>query len=179
MGYAKRKSAAGGAPTPASAAASAAAMGCTVTLEDAPGYMPLENDAGLAAVLAEAMRGIAGEDSVQFSDMWGTGSTDMGDVSAIMPAVHPYANGSAGMGHGADYRIADKRLACLLPAQCLAGTVGALLENDAEAGRRVVAEAKPRYPSKEAYLEAIERFNMKMEAVTYQEDGSVRLTYKP
>ena len=159
-------------------AASAAAMGCTVTLEDAPGYMPLENDAGLAAVLAEAMRGIAGEDSVQFSDMWGTGSTDMGDVSAIMPAVHPYANGSVGMGHGADYRIADKRLACLLPAQCLTATVGLLLENDAAAGKRVVAEAKPRYPSKEAFLAAIDRFDKKIEAVIYEDDGTVRLRYR-
>ena len=160
-------------------AASAAAIGCTVTLEDAPGYMPLQNDPNLAEVMAGAMRAVAGPDSVEFTDDWGTGSTDMGDVSAIIPSVHPHCSGSEGMGHGADYRIADKRLACLLPAQCLAGTVGALLENDAEAGRRVVAEAKPRYPSKEAYLEAIERFNMKMEAVTYQEDGSVRLTYKP
>ncbi|MBO4883741.1 MAG: amidohydrolase [Clostridia bacterium] len=159
-------------------AASAAAIGCTVTLEDAPGYMPLQNDRNLAEVMAGVMRAVAGPDSVEFTDNWGTGSTDMGDVSAIIPAVHPHCSGSEGMGHGADYRIVDKRLACLLPAQCLAGTVGALLENEAAAGRRVVAEAKPRYPSKEAYLEAIERFNMKAEAVSYEEDGSVRLTYR-
>ena len=160
-------------------AASAAAIGCTVTLEDAPGYMPLQNDPNLAAVMGEAMRDIAGPDSVDFTDEWGTGSTDMGDVSAFIPAVHPHCSGSRGMGHGADYYIEDKRLACLLPAQCLAGTVGRLLAEDAAAGRRVVSEAKLRYPSKEAYLEAIERFNMKVEAVSYEEDGSVRLRYKP
>ena len=159
-------------------AASAAAIGCTVTLEDAPGYMPLQNDGNLAGVMADVMRALAGPDSVEFTDEWGTGSTDMGDVSAIIPAVHPHCSGSQGMGHGADYRIEDKRLACLLPAQCLAGTIGALLKDEAAEGRRVVAEAKPRYPSKEAYLEAIERFNMKMEAVSYEEDGSVRLTYR-
>ena len=159
-------------------AASAAAIGCTVTLEDAPGYMPLQNDSNLAGVMADVMRALAGPDSVEFTDEWGTGSTDMGDVSAIIPAVHPHCSGSQGMGHGADYRIEDKRLACLLPAQCLAGTIGALLKDEAAEGRRVVAEAKPRYPSKEAYLEAIERFNMKMEAVSYEEDGSVRLTYR-
>ena len=159
-------------------AASAAAIGCTVTLEDAPGYMPLQNDHNLAEVMAGVMQGLAGPDSVEFTDDWGTGSTDMGDVSAIIPSVHPHCSGSEGMGHGADYRIADMRLACLLPAQCLAGTVGALLEDGAVIGRRVVAGAKPRYPSKEAYLEAIERFNMRIEAVSYNEDGTVQLTYK-
>ena len=156
-------------------AASAAALGCEVTLEDAPGYMPLNNDPNLAQVMAEAMRQVAGQDSVIFVDTWSKGSTDMGDVSAIMPAVHPHCNGSRGKGHGADYYIEDRRMACLLPAQCLAATAGLLLEDGAAAARRVVENARPRFPSKEAYLAAIDRFDMAKDAVIYNDDGTVTL----
>ncbi len=160
-------------------AASAAALGCGVTLEDAPGYMPLNSDANLARVMADAMRQIAGPDSVMFVDTWSKGSTDMGDVSAIMPAVHPHCSGARGKGHGADYFIEDLNLACLLPAQCLAATVGLLLENDAAAARDVVKNARPVFPSKEAYLAAIDRFEMTADAVTYNEDGTVTLRFTP
>ena len=160
-------------------AASAAAIGCTVTVDDAPGYMPLNNDPNLANAMAEAMREIAGPDSVEFVDTWSTGSTDMGDVSAVIPAVHPHCSGAKGKGHGADYHIVDKRLACLVPAQCLAATVGKLLENDAAVGRTVVENAAPRFPSKEAYLEAIDKFSMAMEAVEFHDDGSATLRTKP
>ena len=156
-------------------AASAAALGCGVTVEDAPGYMPLNNDQNLAATMAEAMREVAGEDSVVYVDVWSKGSTDMGDVSSIMPAVHPHSSGAKGLSHGADYRIADFRLACLLPAQCLAATAAKLLEDDAAVARRIVAEAHPLFPSKEAYLAAIDRFDQTFDAVTYTEDGDITL----
>ncbi len=159
-------------------AASAAAIGCAVTVDDAPGYMPLNNDPNLANAMAEAMREIAGPDSVEFVDTWSTGSTDMGDVSAVIPAVHPHCSGAKGKGHGADYHIVDKRLACLVPAQCLAATVGKLLENDAAVGRAVVKNASLRFPSKEAYLEAIDKLAMNIDAVQYNEDGSVTLKTK-
>ena len=77
-------------------AASAAALGCGVTLEDAPGYQPLNNDPTLAGIMADAMRQIAGPDSVEFSDTWSKGSTDMGDVSALIPSVQPHCSGSIG-----------------------------------------------------------------------------------
>ena len=137
--------------------------------------MPLNDDGNLEQVMAEAMRQIAGPDSVSFVDTWGKGSTDMGDVSAIMPAVHPHCSGSRGKGHGADYFIEDRRLACLLPAQCLAATLALLLEDDASRACRVVAEAHPRFPSKEAYLAAIDRFEMTWDAVAYGEDGTITL----
>lgn len=156
-------------------AASAAALGCGMTLEDAPGYMPLYNDHNLEQVMAEAMRQVAGPDSVIFVDTWSKGSTDMGDVASIMPAVHPHSNGARGKGHGADYTVQDLRLACLLPAQCLAATAGLLLEDDAAAAKRIIAEFHPQFPSKEAYLAAIDRFDVTRDAVTYREDGSVIL----
>ena len=158
-------------------AASAAAIGCNVELDDHPGYFPLNNDENLSEIVKEAMKTVAGPDTVVVDGAWGTGSTDMGDVSAIMPAVHPHASGAIGTGHGKDYYIADKRLACLLPAQCLVVAAGMLLRDDAVLAKKVITEAKPYFKSKEEYLAAIDRLAMTRDAVTYHEDGTVTLEF--
>lgn len=158
-------------------AASAAAIGCNVELDDHPGYFPLNNDPGLSEVVADAMRVVAGPDSVELDGAWGTGSTDMGDVSAIMPAVHPHASGAVGTGHGMDYYIADKRLACMQPAQCLAVAADMLLTGDAALAKKVIEEANPYFKSKEEYLAAIDKLTMNKDAVTYNDDGTVTLDF--
>lgn len=155
----------------------AASMGCKVEIDDQPGYFPLNNDKNLSLVIADAMREVAGPDSVDMDGKWGTGSTDMGDLSAIMPVVHPHSGGAAGTGHGSDYYIADKELACLKPAQCLVVTLDMLLKDDGALAKKVIEESRPYFSSKEAYLEAIDRLFMKREAVVYNEDGTVSLHY--
>lgn len=158
-------------------AASAASIGCNVELDDHPGYFPLNNDPNLSDVIADAMRQVAGPDSVEMDGAWGTGSTDMGDVSAIMPAVHPHASGAIGTGHGKDYYIENKKLACLMPAQCLVVTADMLLAGDGELAKKVIAEAKPCFKSKEEYLAAIDKVSMDKDAVVYNEDGTVTLDF--
>ena len=157
-------------------AASAAAIGCNVELDDHPGYFPLNNDKNMAAVMKEAMETVAGHDSV-VEGGWGTGSTDMGDVSAIMPVLHPHANGSIGTGHGKDYYVQDKKLGCLYPAECLVLTAAKLLADDAALGKKVIAEAKPYFKSKEEYLAAIDAITMDKDAVVYNEDGTITLNF--
>ena len=158
-------------------AASAAAIGCNVELDDRPGYFPLNNDPNLAQIVADAMRAVAGPDCVDMDGAWSTGSTDMGDVSAIMPAVHPHSSGAVGTGHGMDYYIADKKLACIQPAQCLAVAADMLLREDAKMAKKVIEESNPYFRSKEEYLAAIDKLNMKKEAVSYNDDGTVTLDY--
>src|SRR5260370_9295014 len=46
-----------------------------------------------------------------------TGSTDMGDLSQVMPVLHPYVGGARGNGHGADFEIVDKPLPYLVTAK--------------------------------------------------------------
>jgi len=71
--------------------------------------------------------------------------------------------------------VADKKLGCLYPAQCLVVTATMLLEEDAAKAKKVIAEAKPYFSSKEAYLEAMDRLSVNKEAVVYREDGSILL----
>ncbi len=127
-------------------AACAASLHCNVQLQDRPGYCPLNNDPNMSRIIGEAMRIVAGPDSVLIDDHWSTGSTDMGDISAMMPAVHPHASGTVGIGHGCDYYIADKKLACLQPAQCLVLTADMLLRDGAALAKKVLEESKPFIP---------------------------------
>ena len=41
------------------------------------------------------------KDRVVVDNRISTGSTDMGDLSAIMPVIHPYMPGAVGTAHGA------------------------------------------------------------------------------
>lgn len=158
-------------------AGSAAAIGATVLLEDRPGYFPLNNDKNLNALAKEAMEAVGGPGCVEETDHWDTGSTDMGDVSSIMPAVHPYGAGAIGTGHGMDYYIDDPERACVAPAKCLLIMADRLLSNDAALAKKVLAENKPRFASKEDYLKAIESLNMTKNAVVKKEDGTVVLDF--
>ena len=70
-------------------------------------------------------------------------STDMGDLSQVIPILHPYMGGARGTGHAADYAIADPALAYVAPAKALAATVVDMLWDDASGAREVLAHAVP------------------------------------
>jgi len=85
---------------------------------------------------------------------FGGGSTDMGDVSHLMPAIEAQASGAAGTGHGADYRISDPEMAYITPAKVAAGTLIDLLADGAQRAREIVNGYQPPM-TREAYLAAI------------------------
>jgi amidohydrolase len=123
--------------------AGAMALGAAVEITTLPGYLPLNHDPSLVSLFRANAAEIVGPDNVR-DKAHGGGSTDMGDISHILPSVHPYAGGAVGAGHGADYRIADHARAVINPAKALAMTVVDLLADDARQARRVIAEFNPR-----------------------------------
>jgi amidohydrolase len=129
----------------------AMAMGAQVEIETLPGYLPRRVSGELTAVYyanAEALVGAAGWWESEFA----AGSTDMGDVSHIMPAIEAEANGCAGTGHGADYHVQDKYTAYILPAKAAAGAIVDLLWNGAQAAQDVLARYQPAM-TKDSYLQ--------------------------
>jgi hypothetical protein len=80
-----------------------------------------------------------------------TGSTDMGDLSQVMPILHPYIGGARGTGHGADYEIVDKPLMYVAPAKALASMAIDLLYDGAAGAKQVLRTAKPPM-TREQYL---------------------------
>src|SRR5499425_3020126 len=130
--------------------AGALALGAKVEIETLPGYMPMACDATMARHYeANAARLVGAEHYRQIGHR--TGSTDMGDLSMVMPILHPYVGGAVGSGHGADYRIVDPALAYVTNAKALAGMAVDMLAEGATGARDVLKAAKPPM-TREQYL---------------------------
>ncbi|MBI2872440.1 MAG: amidohydrolase [Chloroflexi bacterium] len=136
--------------------AGALAVGGRVQITTLPGYLPLRVDRTLAAIYRANAEAVVGQENVAQIEHR-TGSTDMGDVSHIMPAVHPYAGGATGVGHGADYVIKDYRAAVLNPATAMAMTLVDLLADGASGAQRVLSAHKPAMTRAE-YLKLMRSF---------------------
>jgi amidohydrolase len=128
--------------------AGALALGAQVEIDTWPGYLPLACDTTMAELFRANAHELVGECR---SAGHRAGCTDMGDVSQIMPVLHPYMGGASGTGHAADYRITDPALAYVAPAKALSAMVVDLLWADAAGAREVLAKAEPRM-TRESYL---------------------------
>ena len=73
----------------------------------------------------------------------------MGDVSAIMPVLHPYVGGATGLGHGADYVIQDYQLAVIKGAKAMTATVIDMMADGAAEANNVVANHRADMTSRE------------------------------
>jgi amidohydrolase len=130
--------------------AGALALGAQVEIETLPGYLPLFNHDGMGKYfIANASARLGAENVTQMGHR--SGSTDMGDISHVMPTLHPYIAGSSGSGHGADYTITDPKLAYIENAKQLALMAVDMLWDDAKAAKEIIGAFKPRL-SREAYL---------------------------
>ncbi len=97
----------------------------------------------------------------------------MGDLSCIMPIVHPYAGGKIGNDHGNDYEIKDPIACCVGSAKLQMGLLYILLSENAKEAKRVIAEFKPRFNSKEEYLSFVDKLNSSGDRIEYAEDKAV------
>ncbi|PYM11594.1 MAG: amidohydrolase [Candidatus Rokuibacteriota bacterium] len=122
--------------------AGALALGATVEIETLPGYLPLDCDATMTRYFRENAVAMVGAEHYREVGHR-TGSTDMGDVSQIMPVLHPYMGGARGTGHGPDYEIVDPTLAYVMPAKALAAMVVDMLGDGAAGARDVLTHARP------------------------------------
>ena len=122
--------------------AGARALGADVKIQTIPGYMPLQQHKGMAEIFRANAVNLVGEDNVSYVNHRG-GSTDMGDISRLMPVIHPYIGGAVGLGHGATYVIEDYSLAVIKGAKALAYTVIDLLGDNAAHGNSIVGGQRP------------------------------------
>ncbi len=125
--------------------AGALAMGAKVNIITLPGYLPLLNNSHMMDIFKENAARLVGQHHItQYpTDRNAGGSTDMGDLSQIMPVVHPYAGGATGVGHGNDYLIGDYETAVINPAKAMAMSVIDLLYGGAAKAKEVMAKHRP------------------------------------
>jgi len=119
------------------------ALGVDVEILDIPGYYPLIQNPCIGSLFAKNARNLAPDALVEDARPFG-GSTDMGDVTWLLPAIHPSVNGFSGVLHSAKFDVSDDNLAYILPAKLLAMTAIDLLADGAKAAISI----KETYPRK-------------------------------
>ena len=159
-------------------AGAAAAMGCSVKLWDHHGYAPRLFDPNLKELCRQAGAAILGQDRVDFTSRWSFGCSDMGDVSCVMPAIHPQIGGVNGTAHTTNYTIVDPVLACVDNAKIQCSILEHLLCDDAAGAKNILANIKTPYPTIPEYLATIDKLCIDKQAVTYNKDGTVTLSFE-
>ena len=125
--------------------AGALAVGASVSITNIPGYLPMRHDQNLMDVFRSNAVGLLDENKVLVMPPSRNrgGSTDMGDLSHILPSIHPYTGGAEGAGHSSEYVITDYRQAVVNPAKIMAMAVIDLLADNANKARQVTSSFRP------------------------------------
>ena len=133
--------------------AGALTMGGSVEIVTIPGYLPMKNNEPMMQVFKNNAAEIVGDDEVTEhpADRNRGGSTDMGDLSQLMPVIHPYTTAAQGAGHSIDYVVDDYVQAVVNPAKAMAMSVIDLLHDDAQVAKRVI-DASPPTMTTQQYL---------------------------
>jgi len=129
----------------------AVAMGCQVEIATVPGNLPLLNNPGLAESFRDAAGRLLGGESYRDYPHAG-GSTDAGDLSQLMPVLHPMMIGGAGAHHQIDWCIVDHEHGYVTPAKTLAMMAVDLLSEDAVKAHKILADHEAAM-TKDTYLE--------------------------
>ena len=151
----------------------ALSLGCNVEIIDMPGYAPFISAPGMIDVAVDAAKEILPDIKVTVSHSFETGSTDMGDLSCIMPTVHPYAAGVTGIGHGANYQVSDPDTACVKNAAWQIAMLQLLLRDGAVRAKQILSDFTPLFASKEEYLTYVDALSCAGDRIEYREDGTV------
>jgi amidohydrolase len=131
------------------------AVGAATQITNIPGYLPIFQDRSLTAIASLNGRALLGERGALEAGFMG-GSFDVGDLSHLIPVVHPFVTGTQGHLHTAEFCVTDYEAAVVLPAKLMAMCVIDLLADGAGEARRVKKEFQPRL-TKQQYLDLMQR----------------------
>ncbi len=133
----------------------ALALGAETEIVTLPGYLPLTDNPALAKTMAEnAALFISAEKHKQRGHL--ASSSDIGDVSQIMPASHPTIGGANGPGHTTAYKIENPDLAYVTAAKVLACSALDLLSDNAAHAKEIMKNFPP-FLTIPAYLKYMEK----------------------
>ncbi|MGE5605315.1 MAG: amidohydrolase [Bacteroidota bacterium] len=133
--------------------AGAYAIGAQVEINDFPGYLPRVPESISSPITAIAKR-VVGADRVWEVDpkVHNAFSSDVGDVSHILPVFSFTTGGTTGESHAANFRIVDPEMAYIVPAKIMALTVYDMLKNSAANAKRLKTNYQPRL-TREQYVQ--------------------------
>ncbi len=137
--------------------AGALAIGASVEIETVSGYMPNNPDKRLIELQYDNCAQVVGREHMGVARHQ-TGSTDVGDLSVLMPVVHPRSGGTVGAPHSRDYYVRDHVLAAVNPAKSMAMLAIDLLYDGASEAKAVLRDMPPKL-TKDEYLQLRRTFD--------------------
>lgn len=132
------------------------AVGADMKVDVVPGMYPLKIDEDLFEIYRTNAENHVPKENFQTVPVM-PASTDLGDVSQIMPVLYPMAGGVDGVGHGTDFCMVDFNNAVLIPAKSMAATIVDLLLDEGRRCREIVANYKPTF-TKQEYIDALNAY---------------------
>ncbi len=132
------------------------AVGAQTVIQTLPGYLPLHCSADFNQLFVENSMQFLAREKIKNSGHF-SASTDMGDVSHLMPVIHPYIGGTTGALHTRDFCAVDYYAACVLPAKIMAMTVIDLLVGDGRQAKAILESYQP-LMTKEEYIEKMDSY---------------------
>jgi len=131
--------------------AGAMAVGADADIEEIPGYMPQISEERMTELFRANAIELLGEQAVKYGGH-GTGSSDMGDITQIMPGIQPGVAGAGGVFHSKTFEMVDRYLAYVVQAKLMACTAIDLLANGAAEAVKIKQDYRPNY-TKQSYLD--------------------------
>ena len=126
------------------------AIGAKCNIKNYKGYLPLVQSDELSQLFEDNLKGLPYEVKIHHGvDM--VGSTDIGDLSHLMPIIQPTMGGYIGNLHALEFGVSDKEFAYLGAAKTMAMTVIDLLFDNAKEALRIKNNFTP-LMTKEEYL---------------------------
>ena len=117
-------------------------VGAEADIQTVPGYAPLRQNYVFGELFKEAAE-LFIEPEQMYSGIDMVGSTDIGDLSHILPCIQPTVGGFTGELHSKEFQVADPYTAYVLPAKMMALTVVRLLAD----GGQKIQEVKAKFGS--------------------------------
>lgn len=134
--------------------AGAMAIGADIEITEIPGYLPILRHDNMETILNGNLEELGLEGKIVDGGDF-TGSFDFGDVSHLMPTLHPMIGGVKGGIHTKDFKIVDEDLAYIVPAKAMAMTIVDLLFDGAKEAKTILDNFTP-VMTKDEYLSFME-----------------------
>lgn len=130
-------------------------IGAEIEIQNTTGYLPvIERTADPVMLNAAELLGQDVTYTAITPGLENMGSTDVGDLTHLMPILNFTFGGFTGALHSKDFRVTDEEKFFVLPAKFMALTAYRLLKNKAEEAKNILDEFKPALTMEE-YLDYI------------------------
>ena len=132
------------------------AMGADTKIQTLPGYLPLACNSELNKIFRKRAEKFIPSDLVLPIAHFNA-STDMGDISNLMPTIHPLVGGVKGTLHAADFEVVDYMAAIAIPAKIISLILVDLLMDKASGIKSILKGYTPLL-SKQKYISLLDSF---------------------